>query len=133
MILRDLYEPPKLWHVPFLLLEERELQQNISHRAMPSWDEHCAFVESRPYLAWYVIQSDFGHNAGAVYLSKQREIGVGVLRDYRGAKYGGKAIEALMLLHPGRFLANVAPGNDASHRLFEALGFTPLQVTYALE
>lgn len=133
MKLIDLYESRKFWQVPYLLLEEREPHQNISHRKMPTWVEHCNFIESCPYLAWYVIQDRRSNNVGCVYLSKQREIGVGVLREYRGQGLGREAIEGLMRLHPGKFLANVAPGNHTSHHLFESLGFAPLQVTYAHE
>lgn len=133
MTLVDVYESPKLWSIPYLLLEEREPHQNISHRAMPTYAEHCAFMLSQPYLAWYLIQDRRRNNTGCVYLSKQREIGVGVLKEYRGQGLGKEAIAELMRLHPGKFYANVAPGNHTSHLLFESIGFTPLQVTYTHE
>lgn len=132
MTLVDIYES-RAFHVPFRLLQERRAIANISHRVMPTWEEHHAFVSSRPYEAWYVITGDSGYGAGAIYLSKQREIGVGVFFEYQRQGLARAAILELMRLHPGdRFLANVAPENHASHRLFESLGAKPLQVTYAL-
>lgn len=134
-MLHDLYglDHPNMWHVPFQLLQERELHENISHREMPTWDEHRAFALSNPYHSWYWFEGLEGLAGGCIYLSKQREIGVGVLRAHRGNGFAKQAIAELMRLHPGRFLANVAPGNGPSHRLFESLNFKPLQVTYVLE
>lgn len=115
----------------FNLLKEREPHQNISHKRMPTWEEHCAFVHSRPYEHWYMFTSAGGFLAGAVYLSKQREIGVGVLKAHRGQGLGRAAVVELMRLHPGRFLANINPANEASAKLFKSLGFNIIQHTYA--
>jgi RimJ/RimL family protein N-acetyltransferase len=115
--------------VLFRLLAEREPHQNISHRAMPTWEEHVEFVLRHPYAAWYLVEVD-GYPRGSVYLTKQREIGVGILKGQRGHRYGLDAVAELMRLHPGRFVANIAPGNDASLNLFRRLGFGgPIQVT----
>lgn len=118
--------------MPFDLLREREPHENISHRVMPTWEEHCAYVRSRPHLAWYAFgPRELGPWAGCIYLSYRREIGVGVRKGHRGRGYARAAILELMRLHPGRFLANINPRNEASIRLFESLGFGgPIQVTY---
>lgn len=118
-------------HVHFLydLLAERTPEQSISHKMMPTWEEHERFTCSAPYLAWYVIE-DVGYLRGAIYLSKQREIGVGILRKHQRKGYARAAVLELMRLHPGRFLANVNPKNEASRKLWESLGFNLLQVTY---
>ena len=52
--------PHYLPHVTFLyeLLAERDPVANISHREMPTFDQHRKFVDSRPYKAWYLIHSD---------------------------------------------------------------------------
>jgi len=113
------------------LLAERTPEQSISHKAMPTWAEHRAFVESKPYLAWYLIRVDDAF-VGAIYLSKQREIGVSIFRDQQRKGYARAAVLELMRLHPGKFLANVNPKNEASRKLWESLGFNLLQVTYQL-
>lgn len=130
MILNDLYADETIWWLPFQLLQEREPNQNISHKRMPSWDEHCDFIRSSPHQAWYWFASDHGQPAGCVYLSKDREIGIGVLKQHRGHGLAKQAIQELMTLHPGRFLANIHPQNSESTRLFHKLGFHFLQVTY---
>lgn len=114
------------------LLAEREPHQNISHRGMPAWEEHCAFVLRRPYVAWYLAEAD-GYVRGAVYLTKQREIGIGIFKGQRGHGYAVDAISELMRLHPGRFLANVNPSNAASIALFRKLGFGPQPIQHTFE
>lgn len=130
MNLISIYERPDRALVLHQLLEEREPTANISHKAMPSWDEHVRFVESRPYQAWYFIM-DGEETKGACYLSKHDEIGVFVFKAHQGKNYGPWAIEALMLKHgKRRYLANVSPRNERSAEIFRNLGFKPIQVTY---
>lgn len=131
MRLVDVYSVDEASDVLWALLSERTPEMNISHRAMPSPKQHCDFIASRPYMHWYLI--DVGSYAGAVYLTHAREIGVGVLKSYRGQHYGVNAVRMLMQKHPGRFLANVNPANARSLQLFQNLGFRQLQVTYAFE
>lgn len=130
MKLASIYERPDRAQVLYQLLEEREPEANISHKAMPSWDEHVRFVESRPYEAWYfIVEND--SVVGACYLSKQNEIGVFVCKQHRGNGYGPWAIEAIMLKHgKRRYLANVSPRNVRSAEVFRDLGFNLVQHTY---
>ncbi len=133
MELVDVYSEPDADAVLLYLLSEREPHQNISHRVMPTPAEHKAFIDDRPYLHWYLIgDGDDCEYVGAVYLSKQREIGVGVLKRYRGYGYARYAVRTLMGMHPGPFLANINPNNSDSIRLFTGLGFNLIQQTYAL-
>ena len=114
------------------LLKERTPEQAISHKAMPTMEEHAEFVHSRPYLAWYLIQNEDGEYVGSTYLSKHREIGIFLFRKYQGRGYGSKAVSALMSRWPGRFLANINPQNIESQRFFENLGAKLIQYTYEL-
>lgn len=135
MKLIDVYEQYEVACVVlYRLLQEREAWQNISHKELPAWEQHCAFVARRPYLAWYLV-ADGDTAVGAVYLTKQREVGVAILRAHRGAGYASEALRELMRLHPGRFLANINPANEPSIALFRKLGFgpQPIQHTYELE
>jgi RimJ/RimL family protein N-acetyltransferase len=130
MNLVSVYERPDRAIVLHRLLEEREPEANISHKAMPSWDEHVRFVESKPYQAWYFIMAD-EMIVGACYLTKQDEIGVFVFKEDQGQNYGTWAIDAIMLKHgKRRYLANVSPKNIRSLEVFRNLGFKPIQVTH---
>lgn len=131
MRLLDVYASPGSIDVLWQLLLERDPRESISHHRMPTWEKHSNFVAGRPYEAWYLI--DDGQTRGAVYLTRQREIGVGILKMHRGHGYATQAIRELMRIHqPGqRFLANINPANRASVGLFHKLGFVgPIQHTF---
>lgn len=116
----------------FKLLLERTPKQSISHRVMPCYHDHCFFVRSLPYQEWYFIYAKYVI-VGAVYLTKNREIGIGIFNEYQGNGYGVAGVTALMEKHPGEFFANVAPSNDVSANLFRELGFKLVQHTYRLD
>lgn len=119
------------------LLKHRKPEQSISHKKMPSLREHLDFVESRPYKGWFVIlkktDSVSEIPVGAVYLTKNDEIGISVDPDYQRQGIGPRAIKIVMALPWGdkpRFLANINPQNEPSIRMFEKLGFKHIQQTY---
>lgn len=105
-------------------------------------EEHRAFVFSRPYRCWYIVQNGTGLWVGAVYATDRNEVGVAILREFQRQGYARAALEALMAEHgplpaipvkrSGRYLANVAPNNEPSHALFHALGGRVIQHTYEL-
>lgn len=133
MRLHDVYadldaSEPLLWQ----LLGERSPEQNISHRQMPSWNEHLAFIASKPYEHWYLIDVGETNYVGATYLTKHREIGIFILKRFHGFGYGPTAVKMLMEKHPGRFLANVAPKNYKSQKMFRDLGGDLVQFTFEL-
>lgn len=132
--LASVYEVPEAEGVLYELLREREGREdvNISHRRMPTLEEHQAFVRSAPYLAWYLIGPG-PQWRGSIYLSSNREVGVFVFARHQGRGVARAAVEELRREWPGRLLANVNPLNERSRRLFERLGFRLLQVTYAIE
>lgn len=115
------------------LLKERPPEANISHRKMPTRNEHDRFVNSRPYKAWYLLRNG-EEFVGSVYLTDRDEIGIFIFKAHQGNGYGRQAVEMLMARHKrDRYLANVNPANAKSISLFRKLGFVPLQMTYELK
>ncbi len=117
---------------PFLyeLLKERDSNVNISHKKMPTYDEHVKFVMSKPYSKWYVIQYD-NQNIGSIYLSKQNEIGIFLIKKIQRKGIGQQVLEILMKKHPRqRFLANINPTNKKSIDFFIQNNFKLIQYTY---
>lgn len=121
-------------HVAVLydLLKERQPWQSISHKRMPTWDEHVDFVQSRPYKGWYLIQQN-GCMIGSTYFSKQNEIGIFLYASQTGKGIAKYAVAKLMGMHEGPYYANMNPNNGASAAFFEKLGFKLIQVTYHAE
>jgi RimJ/RimL family protein N-acetyltransferase len=112
------------------LLKTRTPDVNISHKEMPSYDEHRKFFASCPYREWDLIQVDDAW-IGAIYLTYSSEIGIALFPDYRGKHYGPDAITMFMSKHPtARFLANINPNNEVSIKAFQSLGFKLIQHTY---
>lgn len=128
-MLVDVYQTYSSMHVLYELLGERKPEESISHKRMPTWEEHCDFVRSRPYTAWYIIDID-SEPVGAVYLSRQREVGIGIFKRHRGKGYAKQAITELLEKYPGKVYANINPANGPSISLFRSLNFQgPIQVT----
>jgi RimJ/RimL family protein N-acetyltransferase len=133
MKLADVYQRADAVSLLYELLEKRPPEASISHKRMPTWAEHTAFVASPPYSAWFLVLTDDDDMAGAVYLSKQDEIGVALFKGYQGMGLGPAAVQLLMREQPRtRYLANVAPKNACSRGMFERLGFKPIETTYEL-
>jgi RimJ/RimL family protein N-acetyltransferase len=125
----DVYERPHNAAILlYRLLAERRPFQSISHREMPTFAQHVAFIKSRPYKDWFVIQAE--RDVGACYVSKQNEIGVAILEGARGRGYASDALTILLRGRRGRLLANINPANEASIALFRKHGFGgPIQIT----
>ena len=125
-----------LWELMLERIEDPDI--NISHREMPTWADHEAFCVSLPDFAWYLIKDDDGSNSdesivGAVYLTKQNEIGISIFSKYCGNGFGQEAIKQIIAKHPrSRYLANINPKNSISIKLFKKQGFELLQQTYEL-
>jgi RimJ/RimL family protein N-acetyltransferase len=127
--------------VLYQLLKERPPEASISHDALPSLEEHRAFVRSQPYRVWFLAR-DGEQTVGAIYATERNEIGIAILRQHQGKGHAKAAIRQLIAQLPplpassslrrGRYVANVAPDNAVSHALFRELGGKVIQWTYEL-
>ena len=112
------------------LLEDRNSQVNILHKTMPTYDEHVKFIKSKPYSKWYIIFKS-KQKIGSIYLSKNDEIGIFILKKFQGKNIGIYALNELMKKNPRkRFLANVNPKNKKSISFFKNNGFKLIQYTF---
>ena len=114
------------------LLMERNPRANISHKKMPTYNEHVSFVSAKPYSKWYVIF--YGVNkAGSIYLTSQHEIGIFIKKSFQNKQIGNIALRKLIQKNPKkRYLANVNPKNKKSIRFFKNSGFKLIQYTFEL-
>ena len=115
----------------YRLLLERDHKVNISHRRMPSLAQHKKFVASKPYKSWKLILAP-GGPVGAIYLSRQNEIGLFILKASQKKGYAKAALALLMKKNrkERRFLANVNPQNKRSIDFFKNMKFKHIQNTY---
>lgn len=121
------------------LLEERPRDSWISHDAMPTREEHERFVQSHPFIHWYLIDN-LGVYVGAIEVTDRNEIGVSLLKGYQKKGFAYQALSMFLANHQplpaikairnGRWLANIATRNEASKDFFFRMGFVPLQETW---
>ena len=113
-------------------LKERESKINISHKNMPTFEEHSKFVMSNPYSKWYIILSK-NKKIGNAYLTKTNEIGIFILKSVKIKGIGKMVLESLIKMNPRtRYLANVSPKNNKSQDFFKKNNFKLIQYTYEL-
>ena len=112
------------------LLMERDTRVNISHKKMPTYNQHVSFVSAKPYSKWYVIL--YGVNkAGSIYLTSQNEIGIFIKKSFQNKQLGNIALHKLIQKNPKkRYLANVNPKNKKSILFFKNNDFKLIQYTF---
>jgi len=114
------------------LLMERDARANISHKKIPTYNKHVAFVSAKPYSKWYVILYDT-NKAGSIYLSSQNEIGIFIKKSFQGKQLENIALRKMIQKNPKkRYLVNVSPQNKKSIRFFKNNGFKLIQHTFEL-
>lgn len=116
----------------YQLLEERTPEVNISHKKMPTMEEHIKFVSSHPYRLWQIINWK-GKQVGAAYLTHQFEMAVFLLREFQDLILPATKgfIEKVKPITK-QIAANVNPKNGRYIQMFESLGFKHIQNTYML-
>jgi hypothetical protein len=114
------------------LLKERDSKTNISHKKMPTYNEHVDFVSSNPYTCWYIIEYN-GKKSGSIYLSKTNEIGIFLKKSLQGKNIGRTSLELLIKKNlKSKYLANVSPKNKKSIKFFKKNNFKLIQYTFEL-
>lgn len=116
----------------YQLLSERDPRANISHRKMPTFQQHIKFVDSKPYSKWYIIIVN-NKKAGSIYLTHMNEVGIFLKKEFHRMGFGNKALRLLMKQNGKKiYLANVSPHNKKSIEFFKKNGFSLIQYTYEL-
>ncbi len=114
----------------FDLLKQREGIVNISHKSLPTWEEHVEFIKNNTYQSWDIIWVD-NIRIGNIYLTDRDEIGIFLDKESQSNGYGSIAINEFMKKNgKKRYLANIRPTNYKSIQFFGKHGFIHIQNTY---
>ena len=114
-------------------LKEREGYVNISHKSIPTWDEHLEFIKSEPYFEWDIIFVD-EECIGNIYLTNRDEIGIFIKKKFQSQGFGSDALKQfLQKTGKKRFLANINPTNYKSIQFFGKNGFSHITSTYQIK
>ena len=122
----------------YQLLSDRPHQ--ISHRQMPTFEEHATFVQNNLYRVWYIVHED-EHMVGSVYLTDQNTIGINI--DDRRVetllsvviakiKADFDPLPAVKSMRAGCFSINVAPTNKPLLNALHNEGFPVSQICFEL-
>ena len=112
------------------LLAQRNSKINISHKRMPTWEEHVRFVKSKPYSKWYIIYNK-DEKIGSILLTSENEVGIFIKNDVQHKGIGSVALQLLIKKNPHlRYLANINPKNKESIEFFKKNNFKLIQYTY---
>lgn len=146
----DVYQYEGAKDILYDLLKERSTEDdkhvNISHRALPRYEQHEGFFYAHPYYVWCLVIEDVpgpGECVGSVHITKRNEIGIVLFKKHRGKGMGRMALRELIRGYPpqpeirserpGHFVANINPNNEASIKLFTGLGARHIQNTYQFD
>lgn len=66
----------------YRLLKERPKTECISHTKMPTYFEHCQFLNKKPYIRNWIILEGF-YKVGNMYETERNEIGIHLLKKYQ--------------------------------------------------
>ena len=114
----------------FDLLKQREEIVNISHKSLPTWEEHVEYIKNNTYQSWEIIWVD-NARIGDIYLTDRDEIGIFLDKESQSNGYGSIAINEFMKKNgKKRYLANINPTNYKSIQFFGKHGFIHIQNTY---
>ena len=119
----------------YALLKERD--HVISHKKMPSYEEHKKFINSNPYLHWYIFSYE-ETILGSFYIKIDNSIGINMNNPNKNIVE--KVInfiydnftpqKEIPSKTPDYFYINVADTNDKMKKIIKTLGFFAIQVSF---
>ena len=129
---------PTLAQIETLYAQLKNRSHNISHKSVPSFDEHTDFVQNHPYREW-VILKDNGRAIGNVYIHVDNSIGL----HFGSSKYFDRVDEVLRFVSNsylplpaepsvriGEFFFRVSSDNRLLQERLSILGFREVERTF---
>ena len=113
---------------------------NISHKKIPTLEDHKLFIKNNPYRAWYIIK-DSNCMIGNIYVQFDNSIGLNCKNDISEVQIKNifnlirsriSPLEAKSSVRSGNFFINVASSNKSLQRKLSSIGLEETQRTYIL-
>ncbi|MDC1319580.1 hypothetical protein N8Y93_02675 [Litorivicinus sp.] len=123
----------------YRLLEQRP--HAISHKKMPCYADHQAFVESHPYRVWYIVTLKQAP-IGSVYISNENTVGLNIQNNVTDSCLDGilkficrnhNPLPEIQSVRCPQFSINVPPTNVLLQESLSRLKRKVLQISYALD
>lgn len=121
----------------FELLKKRI--HSISHKQLPSKEEHFYFVKTNPYRYWALVYSD-AQPVGTVYLQTDNSIGLNLLQPspfavseiLRHIRDNFEPATEIKSRVPSYFYVNVSHENNSLKEILLQLEAMPIQISYKI-
>ncbi len=122
----------------FEILKKRT--HTISHKSLPTFQEHKKFVLNHPYRVWFIVKNKYD-DIGTVYILKNNSIGINLFKEKTTAtpwiikkilsKY--KPLKEIKSVRAAEFDFNVSPGDADYISILKKMGARLAQSTYVFE
>ena len=120
----------------YSLLKKRTY--SISHRILPTKNEHRKFVSGNPYLSWYLVHKK-NELIGSVYLKSDNSVGLNfhefnkqiIYEVIAFIKKHHKPLKAIKSVRRGDFFVNVAYDNKKLITILKHLGINEIQRSFS--
>ncbi len=114
------------------LLQQRDPLGNISHKLLPTFEEHVSFIRSKPYSKWFLITKN-NTRIGSAYITKSDELAIHLLLKNDNNKLKKQVLKLLIASCPRkRYLYNVGHQNTKLAKFLQEENFELIQFTYEL-
>jgi hypothetical protein len=129
---------PTAEQIDILYIQLVNRVSSISHKEIPTLDEHREFVINNPYRAWFIIKDD-GSAIGNIYVQLDNSLGLNCTDDITERKIGSiltmimselSPLEAVSSVRYGSYFLNVASSNLSLQKKLSNLGLMESQRTY---
>ena len=110
---------------------------SISHKEIPSFEEHSNFVQNHPYHKWFIVEYQ-SKLIGSLYIHKDNSIGLDILSEFEilipnvlsflEKRY--KPLPYIKSVRSKNFFLNISPQNKRIHDLLISSGYKISQVSF---
>ena len=112
---------------------------SISHKKIPSYEEHNEFVFNNPYLVWYILYKN-DTTVGSFYIQTDNSIGINlndtneddllIVIDYVKKNY--KPLPAINSFRSSDFFINIPSSNHSIIKILNKLKKKKLQISFLI-
>lgn len=111
----------------------------ISHKDMPTWNQHVRFVKTNPYRMWFIVKQK-DKPVGSFYIKLDNSIGINLIDDYSSSvieildyiKRNIKPAQAIPSVVPPFFYVNLSPLNTTLINQLENKNMQKIQISFKL-
>tara|TARA_A100001015_G_C14982699_1_gene710169 strand:- start:286 stop:723 length:438 start_codon:yes stop_codon:yes gene_type:complete len=127
-------------HIEILYNLLKERVHNISHKQLPSYEEHKSFILNHPYREWFLVKSN-GTYYGSIYVLDNNCIGINIDADNENIIKKSinwiasqiKPLPGIKSVRNKNFHININPNNKKMAKILSNLNADLIEHTYIIK